>query len=155
MNENVTNDHYEAVTDGPLETIALGERIGAALKGGEIIALIGNLGTGKTHLIKGITKGAGAEDSENVNSPTFVLVNEYASETSPLEIYHIDAYRFDDIKEFETIGFDDFCYPTSVVLIEWADKILPALNDIDMITIELSHISENQRSIKITPALQF
>ncbi len=147
MNELADNNNWEVVTDSAAETIELGERIGAGLKGGEVIALIGNLGTGKTHLIKGIAKGTGASDESSVNSPTFVLVNEYSSETGSLVVYHIDAYRIDSVAEFEGLGFDDLCYPTSVVLIEWADKILPALKNVDHITIRLSHVSENQRKI--------
>ena len=146
MNE-LANNNWEVVTDSADETIALGEKIGAGLKGGEVIALIGNLGTGKTHLIKGIAKGAGAEDESNVNSPTFVLVNEYSSETGPLELYHIDAYRIESVAEFEGLGFDDLCYPTSVVLIEWADKILPVLKNVGHITIRLEHVGETQRRI--------
>ena len=147
MKEQTENKAWEVITDSPAETIALGERIGSQLKGGEVIALIGNLGTGKTHLIKGIAKGAGATDESNVNSPTFVLVNEYSSEAGGLDVYHIDAYRIDSVAEFEGLGFDDFCYPTSVVLIEWADKILPVLKNIDHITIRLSHVAKNQRKI--------
>ncbi|HEG42997.1 MAG TPA: tRNA (adenosine(37)-N6)-threonylcarbamoyltransferase complex ATPase subunit type 1 TsaE [Phycisphaerales bacterium] len=147
MKEQTENKAWEVITDSPAETIALGERIGSQLKGGEVIALIGNLGTGKTHLIKGIAKGAGAADQSSVNSPTFVLVNEYSSEAGGLELYHIDAYRIDSVAEFEALGFDDFCYPTSVVLIEWADKILPVLKNVDHITIRLSHVTENQRKI--------
>lgn len=149
MKEQTENKAWEVITDSPAETIALGERIGSQLKGGEVIALIGNLGTGKTHLIKGIAKGTGATDQSNVNSPTFVLVNEYSSETGSLEVYHIDAYRIDSVAEFEELGFDDFCYPTSVVLIEWADKILPALKNVDHITIRLSHVAENQRKVSV------
>ncbi|MCJ7729486.1 MAG: tRNA (adenosine(37)-N6)-threonylcarbamoyltransferase complex ATPase subunit type 1 TsaE, partial [Sedimentisphaerales bacterium] len=73
------------------ETIELGRRIGEQLRGGEVIAVCGALGSGKTHLIKGIAAGAGAQDSaRKVNSPTFVIVNEYAGR---VDIYHIDAYR--------------------------------------------------------------
>ncbi len=147
MSEFVDNKAWEVVTDSPAETIALGEKIGAGLKGGEVIALIGNLGTGKTHLIKGIAKGAGVADESGVNSPTFVLVNEYSSEAGGLEVYHIDAYRMESVAEFEGLGFDDLCYPTSVVLIEWADKILPALKNVEHITIQLEHVGENQRKI--------
>jgi tRNA threonylcarbamoyladenosine biosynthesis protein TsaE len=149
MNELADNNNWEVITDSPAETIAAGERIGRGLKGGEVIALIGNLGTGKTHLIKGIAAGAGATDQSSVNSPTFVLINEYSSEAGGLEVYHIDAYRIESVAEFEALGFDDLCYPTSVVLIEWADKILPVLKNVDHITIRLSHITENQRKINV------
>ena len=127
------------------ETIALGQRIGAQLQGGEVFAICGPLGSGKTHLIKGIAAGAGARDSTNVTSPTFVIVNEYAGR---LDIYHIDAYRLDSVAEFERLGFDDFCYLESVVLIEWADKIEAAIHDVDSIRIDLAHAGEHTRTLR-------
>jgi len=134
-------------TNSPEETIELGRRLGSQLKGGEVIALCGPLGSGKTHLIKGIAAGLGAEDSTIVNSPTFVIVNEY---TGRLDIFHIDAYRLNSISEFEMLGFDDFCYPQSVVLIEWADKIESAIEMIDYIRIDIQHSGQNTRKIIIS-----
>ncbi len=137
---------FDIISNSPEETIELGRRIGSQLKGGEVIGICGLLGSGKTHLIKGIAAGAGAEDSKRVNSPTFVIVNEYAGR---LDIYHIDAYRLNSIAEFEMIGFDEYCRPQSVVLIEWADKIESALQAIDYIRIELQHGGETRRKIRI------
>jgi tRNA threonylcarbamoyladenosine biosynthesis protein TsaE len=128
------------------ETMELGRRIGSRLKGGEVFAICGPLGSGKTHLIKGIAAGAGARDRENVTSPTFVIVNEYRGR---FDIYHLDAYRIDSLAEFEMLGFDDFCYPQSVVLIEWADKIEPAIHKMDYIRIDLTHASERTRTIQL------
>ncbi|MGD0078929.1 MAG: tRNA (adenosine(37)-N6)-threonylcarbamoyltransferase complex ATPase subunit type 1 TsaE [Sedimentisphaerales bacterium] len=137
-------------TNSADETIGLGRKIGLQLRGGEVIAFCGPLGSGKTHLIKGIVKGLGAEDAANeVTSPTFVLVNEY---TGRLDIFHIDAYRLDSIAQFEQIGFDDYCYPGSVVLIEWADKIEKALVGINYIRLELVHIGPSSRAISIKNA---
>lgn len=133
-------------TNSPDETLDLGRRIGRQLRGGEVFAIYGPLGSGKTRLIKGIATGAGAEDLRNVTSPTFVLVNQYEGR---FDIYHIDAYRLDSIAEFEMLGFDDFCYPQSVVLIEWADKIESAICNIDLIRIDLSHTGEHSRSIRL------
>ncbi len=139
-------DNVNLITNSPEETIELGRKIGSKLKGGEIIAITGPLGSGKTHLIKGIATGAGAQDSRSINSPTFVIVNEY---TGRLDIYHIDAYRLNSTAEFEMLGFDDFCYPQSVVLIEWADKIESALGDTDYIRIALEHSGQSSRTIHI------
>jgi tRNA threonylcarbamoyladenosine biosynthesis protein TsaE len=145
MNVNVT-------TNSSIQTIELGQKIGRQLKGGEVIALCGPLGSGKTHLIKGIVEGLGAEDAPNeVTSPTFVLVNEYSGGSTPLttgrlDVFHIDAYRINSIQEFEQIGFDDYCYPGSVVLIEWADKIEQALTGINYIKIELAHLGPDHGS---------
>ena len=140
------SDKFDIMTNSPDETIKFGRRFGSQLKGGEIIAVIGQLGSGKTHLIKGIAAGAGAKDSGIVNSPTFVIVNEY---TGRFDIYHIDAYRLNSISEFEMLGFDDFCYPNSIVIIEWADKIESALGTIDYVRIELEHSGQNTRKIHI------
>jgi tRNA threonylcarbamoyladenosine biosynthesis protein TsaE len=134
-------------TSSPGKTIQFGRRIGSQLKGGEVIAVFGPLGSGKTHLIKGIASGAGAEDYRHVNSPTFVIVNEYSGR---LDIYHIDAYRLNSVSEFEMLGFDDYCYPQSVVLIEWADKVESAIQNIDYIRIELEHAGRTKREIHLT-----
>jgi tRNA threonylcarbamoyladenosine biosynthesis protein TsaE len=129
------------------QTIELGRCIGRQLRGGEVIAMTGPLGSGKTYLTKGIASGAGAgEDAETINSPTFVLVNEYSGR---FDIYHIDAYRLQSVEEFEKTGFDDFCYPNSVVLIEWADRVSPALKGINYVRITLSHQGKNARKIFI------
>ncbi len=140
---------FNIISNSPEETIDLGRRLGSQLKGGEVIGVCGLLGSGKTHLIKGIAAGAGAKDSKQVNSPTFVIVNEYSGR---LDIYHIDAYRLNSIAEFEMLGFDEYCRPQSVVLIEWADKIESALQAIDYIRIELQHAGETIRKIHIKNA---
>jgi len=136
----------EFISNSPQETIALGRRLGSQLKGGEVIGICGLLGSGKTHLIKGIAAGAGAEDSKQVNSPTFVIVNEYSGR---LDIYHIDAYRLNSISEFEMLGFDEYCRPQSVVLIEWADKIESVLKAVNYIHIELFHAGDTKRKIHV------
>jgi tRNA threonylcarbamoyladenosine biosynthesis protein TsaE len=137
---------FDIISNSPEETIELGHRLGSQLKGGEVIGISGPLGSGKTHLIKGIAAGAGAENSRQVNSPTFVIVNEYAGR---LDIYHVDAYRLNSIAEFEMLGFDDYCRPQSVVLIEWADKVESALRAINYIRIELQHAGQTKRQIRI------
>ncbi|MFZ9034460.1 MAG: tRNA (adenosine(37)-N6)-threonylcarbamoyltransferase complex ATPase subunit type 1 TsaE [Anaerohalosphaeraceae bacterium] len=136
-------------TNSAAETIELGRRMGSVMRGGEVVALIGNLGTGKTHLIKGIALGLEAHDSDQVSSPTFVLVNEYFGREGLIHIYHIDAYRMASVAEFQTLGFDEYCRPDSVVLVEWADKVSDAVHAFDPIRIELSHVSETQRKITL------
>jgi len=133
-------------TNSPAETVELGRRIGSQLRGGEIFAISGPLGSGKTRLIKGVAAGAGATDPRSVTSPTFVIVNEYKGR---FDIYHIDAYRLDSIAQFEMLGFDDFCYPESVVLIEWADKIASAIRGIEAIAVDLAHAGEHARTLRI------
>ena len=140
------SEEQTITSHSPQETVELGATIGRQLKGGEVLAIVGPLGSGKTHLIKGIAAGAGATDSRAVNSPTFVIINQYAGR---FDIYHIDAYRIDSIAEFEMLGFDDLCHPESVVLIEWADKIEAILSDMDPIRIDLSHADKSTRTIHI------
>jgi len=136
----------QITSQSPEQTIALGQRIGRQLHGGEVIAIVGPLGSGKTHLIKGIAVGAGVADRQAVNSPTFVIVNQYEGR---FDIYHIDAYRLDSVAEFEMLGFDDLCYPESIVLIEWADKVEAAIGDADPIRIDLCHNGPKTRTIHI------
>ncbi|MHC4158260.1 MAG: tRNA (adenosine(37)-N6)-threonylcarbamoyltransferase complex ATPase subunit type 1 TsaE [Planctomycetota bacterium] len=142
----------DLISNSPEETIEVGRKIGAQLKGGEVIAVCGVLGSGKTHLIKGIAAGAGAEQAREVTSPTFVIVNEYKGR---LDVYHVDAYRLNSLEEFEMTGFDDYCYPQSVVVIEWADKIEQALAGTDYVRIELKHTGQTQRAIHIKNALGY
>ena len=142
----------EITSQSPGQTIEIGGRIGRKLKGGEVIAVCGPLGSGKTHLIKGIAAGAGAKESTQVNSPTFVIINEYSGR---FDIFHIDAYRLNSIAEFEMLGFDELCYSQSVVLIEWADKIESALQAVDYIRIELEHAGETTRLIHIKNLPQY
>jgi len=137
---------YQLNTNSPEQTIELGRRIGERLKGGEVICLVGPLGSGKTHLVKGIAAGVGAEDAHRVSSPTFVIVNEYYGR---LAVYHIDAYRLEKNSDFEMLGFDDFLYPGAVVVIEWADKVRDVLKNVGCIEIELEHVDKTQRAISV------
>ncbi len=136
-------------SNSPEETTRAGEKIGSLVEVPAVIAVTGELGAGKTHLIKGIAKGLGADSAVTVNSPTFVLINEY--EGSEAYIYHIDAYRIDSVREFEMLGFDDICREDSVVIIEWADKVAEALEGLDSIKIGMVHVSETVRSIEVSP----
>jgi len=133
-------------TNSVQETIELGKQIGNTLKGGEVFAINGNLGAGKTHLIKGIVAGLSNEGSE-VCSPTFVLVKEYLD--GRLDVYHIDAYRIESTKEFENLGFDDMCSPASVVLIEWANRVEDALKGLATVQVQIEHTGQNSREITI------
>jgi tRNA threonylcarbamoyladenosine biosynthesis protein TsaE len=136
----------EFTSDSPEQTIELGRKIGEQLKGGELICLLGQLGSGKTHFVKGLAKGLGARDSQRVSSPTFVIINEYSGR---LELFLIDAYRIEKPADFEMLGFDDLLYPGAVVVIEWADRVRAVLKNISCIEINFEYASQTQRIISI------
>lgn len=136
----------QITSDSVEETLEVGRKIGTLLEGGEVVCLSGALGSGKTTLIKGIAAGAGADEPKQVNSPTFVIVNEYKGR---FDIFHIDAYRINTISEFEAIGFDEFIGQDSVVLLEWADKVKKALEGFNCIHIEMRHNGPEGRIIRI------
>lgn len=100
------------------ETINIGRFIGKNCSPGDIICLIGDLGTGKTHLVKGIAESLGIRDV--ITSPTFTIVNEYEGR---LPLYHFDVYRVNDPDEIEAIGFDEYIFGNGVCVIEWANYI--------------------------------
>ncbi len=100
------------------ETYKIGELIGSHVNSGDIICLIGDLGTGKTHLTKGIAKGLDIKD--HITSPTFTIVNEYIGR---LKLYHFDVYRVNDPDEIAAIGFDEYIFSNGVSVIEWANYI--------------------------------
>lgn len=118
------------------ETEHLGIQLGERANAGDIICLIGDLGTGKTHLTKGIAKGLGVED--HITSPTFNIVNEYRGR---LKFYHFDVYRVNDPDEIAAIGFDEYIFGGGISVIEWAnyiDELIPK----ESLTITLEKVPE-------------
>ncbi len=105
---------------GEQQTQALGRRIGAVLQPGDVVGLVGPLGAGKTQLAKGIAVGLGVADSRQVNSPTFVLVNEHAGR---MHVYHLDVYRLSGAGELESRGFEAMCGGAAGVMVVWADRV--------------------------------
>jgi len=110
-------------TNGVRETHASGFRLGETAKRGQVFALIGDLGVGKTIFTKGLAAGLGI--TEPVSSPTFTIVQIY--EGGRLPFYHFDVYRISDVEEMEEIGYEDYIYGDGVSLIEWADLIADIL----------------------------
>jgi len=129
------------------ETVRLGVALGGLISKGDIIALTGDLGSGKTTLVKGIAKGLGVKDSKHVNSPSFVIVKEYEGR---IPLYHFDVYRLNDPAGLDTVGYREFFYGDGVTVIEWADKIKELLPD-EYLKIELTVKDEKEREIKIAP----
>lgn len=129
------------------ETIALGERIARSLPERAAVLLIGNLGAGKTTMAKGIVKGLGAADPDDVSSPTFTLIQEYGE--GRRRVYHIDLYRLEEAREVEAIGLDDIFDSEAVVLVEWGERF-PALMPRERFEIRLQHAGGDERSITVT-----
>ena len=128
------------------ETIRLGKQIGRLLCAGDIVALIGELGTGKTHLIKGLAAGAGIKDPTYVSSPSFTLIHEYPGK---VPFYHIDLYRLRSEKDVEALGLEEYLGNAGITAIEWADKI-PSLLPEQRLLIRLSYVDKHSRWIEVS-----
>ena len=139
----------EFTTHSAEETIALGRELAPLLAPPNLVLLRGDLGAGKTTLVKGIAQGFQAASEEDVTSPTFTLVHEYRGPSATL--YHIDLYRVDTPRELETLGLDDLMCDNSVLLIEWGEKFARFERERD-VEITLERVSENERRIKIVSA---
>ena len=113
-------------TESPEETQALGEKLGKTLKRGDVIALVGDLGTGKTCLTQGIARGVGIASGEIVNSPSYILINEY---NGAMPIYHIDLYRLENSEEIAELGLSEYMEGDGICIIEWAERIAETLPD--------------------------
>lgn len=142
----------EYVTQSEGDTIALAASMAAALRSGDVLALNGPLGSGKTRFVRGLVRGLGL-DERSVSSPTFLICHEYRPATTAgeqrLGIIHIDAYRLRGVEELDTIGWDEFLQRDDVVIaVEWADCVDSELPD-NRISIEFEHIGETQRRITI------
>jgi tRNA threonylcarbamoyladenosine biosynthesis protein TsaE len=108
------------ITNSAEETMLIGEKLAKTLKPGDMIALSGDLGSGKTTFTKGIGKGLGVKNPKRINSPTFVLIKEY---NGKIPLYHLDLYRLDDLKEIENLAIEEYVYGNGVTVIEWAEKM--------------------------------
>ena len=133
----------ELLTKGPEDTRLLGREIGALLKSGDAVAIFGELGAGKTTLVKGLAEGAGITDF--VSSPSFVIINEYAGR---MPFYHIDLYRLEDEREIESLAIDEYFKGGGVVAIEWAERLKGSLPE-SCITIMIEPVNEHERAITI------
>ena len=127
------------------ETIGIGSKLAGKLKPGDVVALIGDLGAGKTVLTKGIAKGLGVKDTRYVNSPTFVIIKEYKGK---IPLYHFDLYRLDKPGMYDEENFEEYFYGDGVTVIEWADKIVKLLPK-KHIEVKLSVAGESKRKIEV------
>lgn len=141
---------YEFTTLGEEETINLGKEIAQSLTPGDIIAIYGDLGSGKTEFVKGICEHFKVD--EIVTSPTFTIVNKYNGmiDDSPIVLYHIDLYRIDKESELIEIGFEEYLNDSSAItLIEWAEKTSLIPQNAIQVNIFLDNDDDNKRLITI------
>ena len=134
-----------AFTKSSEETIKLGERLARKLKPGSVVALIGELGSGKTTLVKGIAMGLGVKNSRYVNSPSFVIIKEYKGK---IPLYHFDVFRLSNLSELDTLSFEEYFYGNGICVVEWADKIMKLLPR-KYTEIKIKIIKDNSRKITI------
>jgi tRNA threonylcarbamoyladenosine biosynthesis protein TsaE len=126
------------------ETIEFGKKLAADLKAGDVMALVGELGAGKTCLVKGIALGLGV--SQNATSPTFTIIHEYVGGRLPL--YHVDLYRLESVQQALAIGLEEYFDTAGVTVIEWAEKVESLLPE-RTIRVRLEIVDESTRRIEI------
>lgn len=135
---------YHSGSDG--ETIELGRKLGNALRQSDVIALVGDLGSGKTWFAKGVGLGLGIPADVVITSPSFSLVNEYEGRYT---LFHMDGYRLESLSDFLAAGLDEYLYQEGVVIMEWADRwpeILPDWN----VKVEITIMNEKSREITLS-----
>lgn len=138
----MASDEYQYRVDTPEQMVVLGEALASELAAGNIIALCGGLGAGKTHFTKGIAAGLGC--SGEVTSPTFSLAHEYVGGRLPL--FHFDFYRMDSEHEVLRIGWDEYLDEAGIIVVEWPNKF-PELIPADAIWLEFKNLSDSGRLV--------
>jgi tRNA threonylcarbamoyladenosine biosynthesis protein TsaE len=141
-----TDIRLTVISSDPAETFRMGRMIGEALKEGDMVALIGELGAGKTSLTQGIARGLGIGEGYQITSPTFTLINEYPGR---INLVHLDVYRLDGSTDLPDLGYEEFFFSKNVTVIEWAEKILDVLPD-KTIFIKMTYLDQNRRRIEIS-----
>ena len=135
--------HLTVVTTSPEETIGAGQKLGALLEAGEVVALKGTLGSGKTWFTKGLALGLGVHPDIVITSPSFALVNEYQGR---YRFFHMDLYRLTGALEFASAGLEEFLFDSGVAAVEWADRV-PGVLPEQRIDVEFAIIDDRRRQI--------
>lgn len=138
----------EFITHAPEQTEALGERLAARLRPGDVVAYYGGLGAGKTAFTRGLARGLGV--TEPVTSPTYTIVNEYLSGRMPL--FHFDMYRLSSSEELFDIGWEDYLQRGGVCAVEWSENVADALEG--AVEVRLERTGEESRRITITGGME-
>ena len=115
---------HEFTTHSGADTIDVGRKLAKLLKPPQLLILRGDLGTGKTTLVKGIAQALDAAEADEVTSPTFTLIHEYDGNQNgkPVKLFHLDVYRLEGERQLETLGLDELLTPDALVLVEWGEK---------------------------------
>ena len=137
--------YIQITTCSAEETFELARKIGEKLEEGDILALSGELGSGKTCFTGGIARGLGVDENYQITSPTFTLINEYPARC---RLFHFDVYRLSEYSELDDLGYDEFISGKGVVVIEWAEKIAEMIPK-KAVFIKFEYIDENKRKITI------
>jgi tRNA threonylcarbamoyladenosine biosynthesis protein TsaE len=133
-------------TKSASETIRIGRSIGGRLLPGDVVALVGELGAGKTQFIKGLAAGAGIGNPTYISSPSFTLINEYPGKVT---FYHIDLFRLGKEEEAEELGLEDYFQGEGITAIEWAEKI-PSLLPKELLLIRIAYTGRNTRRLEVS-----
>jgi tRNA threonylcarbamoyladenosine biosynthesis protein TsaE len=144
---------HQFTTQSGADTIAVGRKLAHLLKPPQLLLLRGDLGTGKTTLVKGIAQALDAAEPDEVTSPTFTLLHEYEGtrEGKPIKLYHLDVYRLESERQLDTLGIEELLTPDALVLVEWGEKFKSIRK---RATGEIAITSEGGDSRKITVALK-
>jgi tRNA threonylcarbamoyladenosine biosynthesis protein TsaE len=135
------------LSKSPEETFRIGRTLADGLEAGDVVALTGELGTGKTCLTQGIANGLGVPESYVVTSPTFTLINEYPGRR--VDLYHLDVYRLTGCADLAEMGYDEYLYGRGVMVVEWAERVLEAIPD-DALFVVMTYLDENKRKIELS-----
>jgi tRNA threonylcarbamoyladenosine biosynthesis protein TsaE len=137
----------QTISHSPAETIEFGRRLASELRPGSVVLLRGDLGAGKTTMVKGIAESFRAASEEDVTSPTFTLVHEYRGPN--VDLFHIDLYRIDTLRELDTLALDDLRSERSILLIEWGEKFERFRKERDF-EVSIERIGDEERRIQFS-----
>jgi tRNA threonylcarbamoyladenosine biosynthesis protein TsaE len=136
---------FDIVTHSPEETVAFGRRLAVDLQSPCWVLLQGELGSGKTTLVKGIVGGLGAAEPDEVTSPTFTLVHEYGSDN---RVYHVDLYRIQEARDLATLGLEDLLAQQATTIVEWGERLGQDL-PVPRLVVRMEYLSDEERRIRV------
>ena len=143
MADDIAYQTWTSLTSTPRETESLAERLGRLLQAGDVIALVGELGSGKTLFSQGLGRGLEVPETFYITSPTFAIINEYPGR---IPFYHLDLYRVDNAAEFSELGLEEILYGQGAVAIEWAERLGENLPD-ERLEVHLTFSNETSRRL--------